>query len=179
VSCACELILLLSGVLLIVTDVHKFQVRLVINGTPSKWRPMASDRCSDKDVFLRALFVFPAVLDRREGTVTTLSRAKQGSTNFQFNTSTKSWIHNVSCVCCVCLCEKLLHICPWLGPLETARQLWRFLEHKDAMDVNLCDYCYALLQIRRAQEGLVIMISRKRNHLHFLFTEKYPEVGLI
>jgi len=66
-----------------------------------------------------------------------------------------------------------------LVPLEPARQLCSFLEHKDVMDVKLSDYCYALLQIRCAQEVLIIYdFKETKLFTLFLHRKKYQEGGI-
>jgi len=34
----------------LVTTVHKFEFRLLLKRTPNKWRPVGSDKCSERDL---------------------------------------------------------------------------------------------------------------------------------
>jgi hypothetical protein len=59
VFCACEVLQLFSAVFYVVRAVHKFEFRLVINETPSKWRPVEIRSCSDRDLcFWRDVYIF-------------------------------------------------------------------------------------------------------------------------
>ena len=66
VFCAWEVIQLFSIVFCVVTAVHKFDFRLVINEAPNKWRPVDTrsynykDSCFDQD-----LYIFPTTVSSR------------------------------------------------------------------------------------------------------------------
>jgi len=53
----CELILALSVVLYLVRPVNKFDVRLVTDLTPNRWRPAEKDRGTDRD-FVSTGYIF-------------------------------------------------------------------------------------------------------------------------
>jgi hypothetical protein len=59
----CEVIQLFSVVFYVVTAVYKFDFRLVINGEPNKWRPVAARSSSDRDsCFLAGSVCVSAIL---------------------------------------------------------------------------------------------------------------------
>jgi hypothetical protein len=68
VFCACTMIQLRSVVFDLVTAVHKFDFRLVINKTRNKWRPVEGRPCSDSDSrFWQYLYALRPNTDFRRG----------------------------------------------------------------------------------------------------------------